>query len=379
RGSRPVGLRRAFAPIHGTVQPLGCPLTEDRVAQTQRIEEANDIVDVVGSYISLRPVGPTFKGVCPFHDDHKPSLDVDPRRQRYKCWACEAHGDVIKFVQEFEHIGFREAQELLARRAGITLENLEKNRQGPSRASMLDVMRWAQAQFQECLLEAPQADIARTYLGERKLAGETVCRFGLGFAPNSWDWLVGRAMNAGMPADLLETLGLIGKKKEGKGYYDRFRDRVIFPIRDLRGQTVGFGGRILPTSPQLQQEDPPPKYYNSAETPLFSKSDQLYGIDQARDTATKAGYLAIVEGYTDVMMAHQHGVTNVVATMGTALNARHVKKIRNLAPRVVLVFDADAGGDTGVDRALEVFVSQDLDLRVATLPAGLDPCDLFVA
>lgn len=363
----------------GTDVALGCPLTEDRVALKQRIKEANDIVDVVGSYINLRPVGPTFKGLCPFHDDHRPSFDVDPRRQRYRCWACNKYGDVFDFVQEFEHVSFREALELLARRAGITLEKLEKNPQGPSRASMLDVMRWAQAQFQECLLETPQAEVARKYLGERSLSGEMVRRFGLGYAPDSWDWLVGRAVNAAMPADLLETVGLIGKRDEGRGYYDRFRDRIMFPIRDQRGQTVGFGGRILPSSPQLQRENPPPKYYNSAETPLFSKSDQLYGIDQARDAAIKAGFLAIVEGYTDVMMAHHHGVTNVVATMGTALNARHIKKIRQLVPRVVLVFDADAGGDTGVDRALEVFVSQDLDLRIATLPEGLDPCDLLVA
>lgn len=379
RGLRPKG--STFAPFrfHGTAGPLGCPLTEDRVALTQRIKEANDIVDVVGGYINLRPAGPTFKGLCPFHDDKHPSFDVDPKRQRYKCWSCNAYGDVIKFVQEFEHIGFREAQELLARRAGITLENHKKNPQEPSRASMLDVMRWAQAQFQECLLETPQAETARKYLGERRLAGDSVRKFGLGYAPDSWDWLVGRAMNASMPADLLETVGLIAKRNEGRGYYDRFRDRVIFPIRDLRGQTVGFGGRILPNSPQLQRENPPPKYYNSAETPLFSKSDQLYGIDQAREAATKAECLAIVEGYTDVMMAHQHGVCHVVATMGTALNARHIKKIRNLVQRVVLVFDADAGGEGGVDRALEVFVSQDVDLRVATLPEGLDPCDLLVA
>jgi len=349
------------------------------VALTQRIKEANDIVDVVGSYINLRPAGPTFKGLCPFHDDQRPSFDVDPRRQRYKCWACGAYGDVIKFVQEFEHIEFLEARELLARRAGITLENHKKNPQEPSRASMLDVMRWAQAQFQESLLETPQAETARKYLGERRLTGESVRKFGLGYAPDSWDWLAGRAMNDGMPADLLETVGLIAKRNEGRGYYDRFRDRVIFPIRDLRGQTVGFGGRILPTSPQLQRDNPPPKYYNSAETPLFSKSDQLYGIDVAREAATKAGCLAIVEGYTDVMMAHQHGVCHVVATMGTALNARHIKKIRNLVQRVVLVFDADAGGETGIGRALEVFVNQDLDLRVATLPEGLDPCDLLSA
>src|SRR5205823_11375071 len=145
--------------------------------------------------------------------------------------------------------------------------------------------------------------------------------------------------------------------------------------RDALGRTVGFGGRILPTSSLLPRA---PKYYNSAETPLFSKSEQLYGLDAARQAAAKAGYLAVVEGYTDVLMAHQMGVPQVVATMGTALNARHVRQLRRHAPRVVLVFDADAGGDTGVDRALEIFVGQDVDLRVATLPEGLDPCDLLV-
>jgi DNA primase len=356
----------------------GCPLTDDRVALKQRIKEANDIVDVVGGYIALRPAHGTFKGLCPFHDDQKPSFDVDPRRQRYKCWACGAFGDVIKFVQEFEHVGFREALELLARRAGITLEKFHKNPHEPGRGAMLDVMRWAQEQFQQCLLNAPEAEAARTYLGERRLTGDSVRRFGLGFAPLGGQWLADKAAAAKVSFTLLETLGLIAPRDEGRGFYDRFRDRIIFPIRDQRGQTVGFGGRILPSSPSLKRESPPPKYYNSAETPLFSKSDQLYGIDLAYGAAAKAGCLAVVEGYTDVMMAHQHGVSHVVATMGTALNGRHVKKIRQVAQRVVLVFDADAGGDTGVDRALEVFVSHDLDLRVATLPDGLDPCDLLV-
>jgi len=354
---------------------LGFPLTDDRVALTQRIKEANDIVDVVGGYIALRPAHGTFKGLCPFHDDQKPSFDVDPRRQRYKCWACGKYGDVIKFVQEYERIGFREALELLARRAGITLEKTQKNPHEPDRGAMLDVMRWAQEQFQQNLLDAPEAEAARKYLGERRLTGECVRRFGLGYAPGQWEWLAAQAANARISAELLATVGLLGKRHEGRGFYDRFRDRVMFPIRDQRGQTVGFGGRVLPGSPQAQEG---PKYYNSAETPLFSKSDQLYGIDQARDPAAKLGCLAIVEGYTDVMMAHQHGVNHVVATMGTALNARHVKKIRNLVSRVVLVFDSDEGGEKGVDRALEVFVSHDLDLRVATLPEGLDPCDLLV-
>lgn len=368
-------IRNVHPPSHSLACSVRCAVSEDRDALKQRIKEANDIVDVVSERMDLRRVGPTFKGLCPFHQDKHPSLDVDPRRQRYRCWACGKHGDVFSFVQEMDKVDFREALELLARRAGISLEKTQKIPQGPSKAGMLDVMRWAAEHFQQCLLDSPQAENARKYLGERKLAGDTVRKFGLGYAPDSWEWLVQNAMNAGMSADLLETVGLIAKRDGGRGYYDRFRDRVIFPIRDILGRTVGFGGRVLPSSPSA---DKGPKYYNSSETPLFSKSDQLYGIDQARPSATKTGYLAIVEGYTDVMMAHQHGVTNVVATMGTALNARHIKTLRSVVQRVVLVFDADAGGEGGVDRALEVFVTNDLDLRIATLPAGLDPCDLFV-
>jgi DNA primase len=355
---------------------LGWPLADDRVALKQQVKEANDIVDVVGSYIALRPAGPTFKGVCPFHDDHRPSFDVDPRRQRYRCWACNKYGDVISFVQEYEKIGFLEALESLARRAGISLESLKKSPHEAGRALMLDGINWAAAQFQQCLLDSPMAETARLYLGERHLLGPTVKSFGLGFAPPLGDWVVQKAVAAKVSLESLESVGVIAPRNEGNGYYDRFRDRVIFPIRDGRGRTVGFGGRVLPTSPLAAKF---PKYYNSAETPLFSKSDQLYGIDLARQPAAKAGYLAIVEGYTDVMMAHQHGICNVVATMGTAFNQRHLRKIRGVVPRVVLVFDADAGGSTGVDRALEVFVSHEMDLRIATLPEGLDPCDLLVA
>ena len=349
-------------------------MADDGATQVQRVKEANDIVDVIGSYLSLRPAGPVFKGLCPFHEDHNPSFTVDPRRQTFRCWACSKYGDVIDFVQEQERVTFREALELLARRAGISLEKGSSSRHAQTRASMLEVMRWAAGQFQQCLLESPLAEAARVYLGERKITGETVRRFGLGFAPPLGEWLTLQAAQAGLSAELLETLGLIAKRNEGNGYYDRFRDRVVFPIRDGRGQTVGFGGRILPSSPKVASA---PKYYNSAETVLFSKSNQLYGIDQARQAALDEGYLAVVEGYTDVLMAHQVGITHVVATMGTALNERHVQQLRRLVPRVVLVFDADAGGEGGVDRALEVFVKNDLELQVASLPEGLDPCDLI--
>jgi DNA primase len=351
----------------------GEPLADDRVAL---IKQANDIVDVVGAYVALRPVGQKFKGLCPFHDDHRPSFDVDPRYQSFRCWSCGKHGDVISFIQEHERVDFREALELLARRAGITLEKKTASPQNRGRAFMLDVMRWAADLYHRCLLEAPLADAARRYLGERGLLGDTVRRFGLGFAPGNGDWLAQHAANAGISDELLVTVGLIAARKEGNGHYDFFRDRVMFPIRDGRGQTIAFGGRILPTSPAAATTG---KYINSKETPLFTKSEHLYGLDQARLAAAKAGFIAVVEGYMDVLMAHQAGIAQVVAPLGTAMNARHVQNLRRVGvPRVVLVFDADAGGQTGVDRALEVFVSQDVELAVAALPEGLDPCDLLV-
>jgi DNA primase len=347
-------------------------LADDRVKQ---VKEANDIVKVIEGYIALRPAGSKFKGLCPFHDDNRPSFDVDPQWQNYRCWACGKYGDVITFVQEFERVSFVEALELLARRAGITLEKNGNSQHNQGRAAMLDVIRWAAQQFHQCLLDSPLAEEARRYVGSRGLSGETVRRYGLGYAPRSGEWLVQQAEAGGIALELLEKVGLIAPRSERAGYYDRFRDRVQFPIRDARGQAVGFGGRILPSSPYASRG---PKYYNSPDTPLFCKSEQLYGIDQARGAAAKVGYLAVVEGYTDVLMAHQMGIGQVVATMGTALNNRHVQKIKSFAPRVVLVFDADAGGLTGVDRALEIFAGQDVDLAVAALPAGLDPCDLLI-
>jgi len=347
-------------------------MADDRVVL---VKQANDIVDVVGSYLALRPAGGTHKGLCPFHDDSRPSFDVDGRRQRYRCWSCGKFGDVISFVQEFEKISFREALELLAKRAGIDLGPQSPTNQG--RAQLIDALRWAAKQYADYLLdgEGPDASAARNYVAERKLLGETVRKWGLGFAPANGHWLLQKAERDHIPLDLLEVVGLVAPRSSGDGYYDRFRDRVQFPIRDARGQVVGFGGRLMPGSPLAERA---PKYYNSCDSPLFKKSDQLYGIDLARTPAERAGYLAIVEGYTDVLMAHQCGVPQVVATMGTALNAQHIQQIKRFVPRVVLVYDADEGGDRGVDRALELFVSHDMELAIATLPAGLDPCDLLV-
>jgi DNA primase len=351
-------------------------LADDRETLTRQVKEANDIVDVVGAYVALRQVGQSFKGLCPFHDDRNPSFTVSPKFQNYRCWSCGKFGDVFNFIQEIDRVSFLEARELLARRAGITLEKKGANQQNAGRALMLECVRWAQEQYRHCLLDSPTAEAARRYVGERGLSGETVRRFGLGFAPPAGDWLLQRAARDHVSVEMLEKVGLIARAPESNEYYARFRDRVIFPIRDVQSRPVGFGGRILPTSPYA---DRAPKYYNSCDTPLFTKSEQLYGLDEARRAAADVGYLAVVEGYTDVLMAHQFGIANVVATMGTALNDRHVKNLRRFVPRVVLVFDADKGGETGVDRALEIFVGQEMELAIATLPEGLDPCDLLLA
>jgi DNA primase len=346
----------------------------DPVELTKQIKAASDIVAVVGSYLTVKPAGSVFKALCPFHQDSRPSLDIDPKRQRYKCWSCGAHGDAFAFIQHMEKVGFTEARAILAQRAGIKLDE-QQSHFDHHRTRLLEVMRWAQAKYHAALLDDGIAEAARKYLGTRKLSGKTVRDFGLGFAPLSGDWLTRLAGAERIPDEVLVEVGLTAPSQAGRGFYDRFRDRVMFPIKDVRGQVVAFGGRIMPESALAARA---PKYYNSADTPLFKKSDVLYGLDMARHAGATAGYLAVVEGYTDVMMAHQCGVSQVVATMGTALNARHVAQLRRYVPKVVLVYDADAGGLTGVDRALEIFVSQDVELAVATLPEGLDPCDLLV-
>jgi DNA primase len=349
-------------------------LNERRLQLTKQVKEANDIVAVISSYLHLAPAGSKYKGLCPFHDDNRPSLTVDPKFQNFKCWPCGKTGDVFTFIQEYEKVSFPEAVELLARRVGIALDAARGDDGGKFR--LTDALKWAADLYRQVLLDDPQATLARQYLGERKLLGDTVHRFGLGYAPDSWDWLTNQIDQAPVPKETLIEAGLIKYSDKANKFFDTFRGRVMFPIRDLRGQIVGFGGRVLPEL--AKNRDVGPKYLNSADNPVFKKGELVYGMDLARTAAQAAGYLAIVEGYTDVLMAHQHGIHNVVATLGTALTADHIRQIRRFAAKVVLVYDADAGGATGVDRALELFVREDLDLAVATLPPGLDPCDTLV-
>lgn len=343
--------------------------------QLSLVKHANDIVEVINDYVPLQRQGRGFKGLCPFHDDHNPSMQVDPERQSFICWACQTKGDVFDFIQKYQKVDFREALVFLARRANIELKagDLAAAR---GRTKLYDLLEWAAERFHRCLQMADGEAARRYLLEERRLTWETAEKYKLGYAPNQWGWLRDQARRAGWSWEQLQEVGLCLPGKTNNSPYDAFRDRVIFPIRDVRGQTIAFGGRILPGS---SQADRSPKYYNSAESPLFTKSKHLYGLDQARLAAEKAGYLAVVEGYTDVLMAHQMGVLPVVATLGTALNSQHIDLLRKYARRVVLVYDADAGGQSGVDRALTLFVSHEIDLAIATLPEGMDPCDFLLA
>lgn len=349
----------------------------------EQVRQATEIVDLVGRYLPLRRQGRIYVGQCPWHDDARPSLQVNPERQSWKCWVCDVGGDVFSFLMQHEKIGFREALEMLAERAGISLRPTATQNVAPGspqdKKTLYQALQWAAEQFQQCLQQAPEAEEARRYVEQRRLTDASVQRFGLGFSPDSWQWLLDRARGGrGFSPQVLEAAGLCGRSSNSGRYYDRFRGRLIFPIRDVQGRTIAFGGRILPGA----AGDNPAKYVNSPETKLFSKSDNLYALDLARERIAKLREgekeVVVVEGYTDVMMAHQVGLDHVVAVLGTALGPRHIQLLRRFVDRVILVLDGDEAGQRRTNEILELFIGAQIDLRILTLPEGLDPCDFLL-
>jgi DNA primase len=329
-----------------------------------------NIVDLVGEHVSLTRRGRTFKGLCPFHDDHNPSLNVDPERQFYKCFSCGAGGDIFDFVMNREKVNFREALESLVERARITLPKTAQRRSDSPRDGLFEIMKWAEDEFHRCLILAEVAAPAREYLAQRGLNESSIKAFRLGFAPKEWDWLIQHARAKRYTPEQLEKCGLARRRSQGSGYYDYFfHGRVMFPIRDAREKTIAFGGRVLP---QFASDDTG-KYINSPETAIYVKGDHLFGLDRARDSIIKAKTAVVMEGYTDCIMAHQHGVTNVVATLGTALGGSHVAILKRYADRIILVFDGDDAGQKAADRVLGLFLSNEVDLRILSLPDKLDP------
>jgi DNA primase len=348
-----------------------------------RVKQATDIVDLVGRYITLRRQGRAYVGLCPWHDDSRPSLQVNPERQSWKCWVCDVGGDVFSFVMKMDGVAFPEALAMLAERAGIPLkpdrqEHQEKVPGTLQKRDLLSVMAWVEQQYHDCLLHDPEAEPARRYLQQRSITAESIAKFHLGYSPTRWDWILRRAGSRGPSSKALEAVGVLARSPEGDRVYDRFRGRVLFSIRDVQGRPIALGGRVLPESGSTS----PAKYINSPETPLFRKSEQLYGLDVAQSAIRKAGpghrIAMVMEGYTDCMIAHQCGFENAVAVLGTALGERHVHILKRFADQILLVLDGDEAGQRRTKEVLELFISQSADLRIVTLPEGLDPCDFLL-
>jgi DNA primase len=336
------------------------------------VRAASDIVGVVGQYVQLRREGQRWKGLCPFHGEKTPSFSVNANLGVWYCFGCQARGDVITFVREIEHLGFPEAVEWLAARAGITLRYSDRSEDEgrKRRARLVDIMGRAGAWYHERLLSAPDAGAARRYLRERGLDGDVVREYRLGWAPDAWDTLC-RALRLD-EQDARDT-GL-GRRNQRGRLQDHFRARVLFPIHDADGHLVSFGGRILPGTERPGNEG---KYKNTTETPLYSKSRVLYGLDRAKSAIVRDGTAVICEGYTDVIGFHRAGVPLAVATCGTALTDDHAALLHRFAARrLVLAFDADSAGQAAAERFYRWERQHELEVAVADLPAGQDPADV---
>ena len=346
-----------------------------------------DIVDVIGGYVRLQKSGRYFKAPCPFHNEKTPSFIVNPERQSWHCFgACGTGGDVFSFVAKKENLDFGDTLRLLAERAGVELRSDGRRRE---EIKTLQDANEAAALFYHGLLQnAPPA--ARAYIDERGLDKQAVSDFQLGYAPPGWDYLRDHLKGKGFAEAQLIEVGLCIEGE--RGAYDRFRDRLIFPIRDERGRVVGFGGRVLPKPEGLggvDGTDTGPKYVNTPQSPIFDKGGVLYGLDRAKEEIRKVGTAVIVEGYMDVIAAHQHGFRNVVASMGTALTEKQATLLQRFAGRVVLAMDADEAGSAANLRAVQVVAAaaerpargenraRSLDIRVNALPQGKDPDELI--
>jgi len=343
----------------------------------RKIQDQLDIVEVIGGYIPLKKAGRNFKGLCPFHPEKTPSFMVYPTKQFYICYGCSAGGDLISFVMKHEHLEFSEAVEVLAQKAGVPVTQVAGSRTSKTSPDLYRAHELAADFYHELLLNSPEAEPARRYLEKRGLTPETWKKFHLGYAPSRWDGLLLKTQEAGLTPELLERGGLVipkaggGKKQTGeRGWYDRFRARAIFPIWDARGRVIAFGGRIL-------EDASGPKYMNSPETELYVKGRVLYGMHLASTQIREQDFCIVVEGYMDLVTPYQHGIRNVVASMGTSLTEQQVKLIRRHTRHVVMVYDADYAGEMATLRGLDLLLEAEMRVKVASLPGGSDPDTLI--
>ncbi|MEM1329525.1 MAG: DNA primase [Planctomycetota bacterium] len=346
-----------------------------------RVREASDIAQVIGEHLTLHAKGREYIGLCPFHDDHKPSMYVVPSKQIFHCFSCGAGGDVFTFVQKYHGMEFPEALKLLADRAGIELTRRaprqdQQHEGGPGREALLDATSFANAFFQKILRHEQHGADARTLIERRGISDEMIEAFELGASADRWDGLIqtARAQRGPDEASMLGA-GLIKSRDKSDGCYDAFRNRLIFPIHDRFGRVIAFGGRRIEDT-----EEAGPKYLNSPETRLFNKSKTLFGLFRANRAIQRERTAVVVEGYVDVIACHQAGFEHVVGTLGTALTQQHAAELRGLCDEVVLLFDGDEAGLRAADRAFDVLLAERLDIRMVTLAGedGVkDPDDLL--
>jgi DNA primase len=338
-----------------------------------RVRQAADIVEIVSAHTDLRQQGARWVGLCPFHEERTPSFSVNPADKLYYCFGCEAGGDVFGFVQEKEGLEFPAAVELLAERFGVELEREQEDPRAEAarkrRDRLRELLQRTSSFYASYLWDSDEAAKARAYLEERGLGEEVLRDFGVGYAPSAWDHVLTRGQRAGFSVEELRAAGL-AQKGRGGGIYDRFRERITFPVRDSRGRVLGFGARAM-------RSEQGAKYVNSAEGELYTKSETLYGIDRARGAIAKAGRAIVVEGYTDVLALHQAGVIEAVGVMGTAITEQQVQMLSGQVGEVVLALDADRAGQEAMLRAQRKAAGRRMRIRVASMPEGEDPAEMM--
>lgn len=330
----------------------------------EKVKEQNDIVDVISESVRLKRSGRNFSGLCPFHNEKSPSFSVSQDKQIYKCFGCGESGNVITFIMKNKNMPFVEAVKYLADRVNITIES-DKGRVSPTakKREMLYKVNVEAARFFYSNLRLTKE--AKEYFLNRGIKEETIKRFGLGFAKDSWNNLLFHLRKLGFKDDLLLEAGLVSTSERTGNKYDRFRNRVIFPVFDYRGKVIGFGGRVL--------DDSKPKYLNSPETLVFQKGTNLYGLNFAIKSKMQERYFIIVEGYMDLITLHQYGITNVVASLGTALTTNQARLLRRYADKVIISYDADIAGQAATMRGLDILKDAGFDVRVLSIPQGKDP------
>ena len=341
------------------------------------IKERLSIVDVVSGYLKLERAGKNFKVCCPFHPEKTPSFFISPERGSYHCFGCHRGGDIFSFVQEMEGYDFRTALTVLAERAGVTLVK-EDTKARSERERLLALLEETSLLYQRTLLST---GVAKEYLKSRGLTEATVRNFRIGYAPEGWHYAHEHLKKKGYTEEEMERAGLLiprdasAKVTLGRGYYDRFRDRIMFPVMSVSGQVIGFSGRALPR--EKTNEDAGAKYINTPETPLYHKSLALYGYTQAKHAMRTRNACVLVEGQMDVVLSHQAGVPETVAVSGTALTREHLVAIKRLADSIIMAFDADEAGLRAAERSILMALEAGLDVSVAALPPGKDPADLI--